>query len=315
MAHEIDLTTGRAAMAFTGETPWHGLGHRLAPNATIDEWKKTAGMNWRAERHPVLYTAANATQVYAGQSVLVRDDTHAPLAIISDRYQEVQPGEVLEFFRGLVEGVGDFHMETAGCLKGGKRLWAMARCEKSFRVGDEDKMRRYLLLSTSFDKTLATTVMQTSVRVVCNNTLNLALFGSADMLMQTHLKKFEPEIVKRRMNLDPAWLAFKAACAKLVGLKVSRKKAVEIYTTLFADEALTDKGTKKLLDNVMKILDNAPGQQIDTAKGTAWGVLNSVTYYVDHAQRARTNENRLISSFWGKGSNLKQRAMEMVLAI
>src|SRR3546814_12556175 len=108
------------------------------------------------------------------QKVLYRSDTKAPLAVVSKRFQVVQPGEILEFYRDLTE-VGGFELETAGVLREGRKFWALARTGQSVSLKGRDRVDGYLLLATACDGTLATTAQFTSVRVVCKNTLSIAL--------------------------------------------------------------------------------------------------------------------------------------------
>ena len=120
MAHQIEQ------IAYVGETPWHGLGNQLSPHQPIDVWARQAGMDWRIESSDVSYMAKNdrgqsIIMPYEEQRVLYRSDTHAPLSVVSQRYQEVQPKEILEFYRDLTEQSG-FELETAGVLKGGEEV-------------------------------------------------------------------------------------------------------------------------------------------------------------------------------------------------
>ncbi|MCV2392652.1 DUF932 domain-containing protein, partial [Acinetobacter baumannii] len=175
MAHQIET------MAFVGQTPWHGLGNQLSPHRPIEVWAKQAGMDWRIESSNVSYMAKNARgqsiiMPYEEQRVLYRSDTHTPLSVVSQRYQEVQPKEILEFYRDLTEQSG-FELETAGVLKGGKKFWALARTGQSAALKGKDVSNGYVLLATACDGTLATTAQFTSIRVVCNNTLAIALRG------------------------------------------------------------------------------------------------------------------------------------------
>jgi phage/plasmid-like protein (TIGR03299 family) len=109
-----------------------------------------------------------------GRLVLVRSGTHAALSIVSGDYQIVQPIEVLEFYRELMDLYGHT-LETAGALAGGRKVWALARTGviSTADTGDKDKLAAYVLLATSCDKTLATTAAFTSARVVCQNTCSL----------------------------------------------------------------------------------------------------------------------------------------------
>ena len=114
MAHQLEQ------MAYVGETPWHGLGNQLSPHQPIEVWAQQAGMDWRIESSNVSYMAKNdrgqsIILPYEEQRVLYRSDTHAPLSVVSQRFQEVQPKEILEFYRDLTEQSG-FELETAGVL-------------------------------------------------------------------------------------------------------------------------------------------------------------------------------------------------------
>ena len=131
MSHMIDTSNNRDNMAYIGNTPWHGLGQVMPADADIDAWRIAAGLDWEIEMRPVFHGVINdkgekKASVIEGRKALVRSDTQACLSIMSDRYKVVQPGDVLEFYRELVEG-SMFSIETAGSLKGGQKIWAMAR--------------------------------------------------------------------------------------------------------------------------------------------------------------------------------------------
>ncbi|VWC41443.1 hypothetical protein BCO23253_07138 [Burkholderia contaminans] len=166
-------------MAYVGADPWHGLGNKLAPKQPLEVWARAAGMDWRIEEAEVRFVAAGnrslgSIHAFPEQKVLYRSDTKVPLSVVSSRYQVVQPEEILEFYRDLTE-IGGFQLETAGGLKEGRKLWALARTGQSGMLKGKDEINGYLLLATACDGTLATTAQFTSVRVVCNNTLQIAL--------------------------------------------------------------------------------------------------------------------------------------------
>lgn len=135
-------------------------------------------MNWKIEESEVRFVAGTSglgsIHAFPEQKVLYRSDTKAPLSVVSSRYQVVQPAEILEFYRDLTE-VSGFELETARVLKDGKKLWALARTGQSATLKGKDQVNAYLLLATACDDTLATTAQHTSVRVVCNNPLSIAL--------------------------------------------------------------------------------------------------------------------------------------------
>lgn len=172
MAHLVET------MAYAGATPWHGLGNQLTQNQPIEVWQREAGMDWQILESPVHFKSEvaghlGAIHSFPEQKVLFRSDTKAPLSVVSQRYHTVQPREVLEFYRDLTE-VSGYELETAGVLKGGRKFWALARTGQGAALKGNDQVNGYLLLATSCDGTLATTVTPTTVRVVCNNTLTIA---------------------------------------------------------------------------------------------------------------------------------------------
>jgi phage/plasmid-like protein (TIGR03299 family) len=162
-------------MAFVGETPWHGLGQKLTEGASIDVWTMEAGFNWRALSAPVQFTDEHGTiRKFSQKQVIYRSDTGEPLSTMGDGYKIVQPAEVLEFFRNLV-AAGNWQLHTAGILRGGRLMWAMARnCAKG-DVVPGDEIRSNLLLVTSLDGTTPTTGALVATRVVCANTVKMAL--------------------------------------------------------------------------------------------------------------------------------------------
>ena len=147
-------------MAYVGNTPWHGLGNKLAPHQPIEVWKKQAGMDWQIEESEVRFISGNhgigAIEAFPENKVLYRSDTKAPLAVVSKRFQVVQPEEVLEFYRDLTQYNG-FELETAGVLREGRKFWALARTGQSTTLKGRDKVEGYLLLATACDGSLATT--------------------------------------------------------------------------------------------------------------------------------------------------------------
>jgi len=320
MAHQIDFSNNRANIAFVGETPWHGLGECLPEGEPIEVWKVAAGMNWEIQRAPVQYRidtpAGKAYVKMPERDVLYRSDTMAGLGVVSDSYQIVQPGEVLEFFRDLVTAY-DYQLEVAGCLFGGKRFWALARTPDSDFVADRrDTMRKYLLLCTSADGSLATVGEDTSVRVVCNNTLSLSLGEKNDSRIKiSHRSAFNADEVKRRLGISRETFAeFMDTMRTLAATPVSRivaaKATVELFPTTRKD---VDPVSTFPVQSVLSLFNGkARGSQFSGVQGTAYGWLQAVTEFVDHQARAHNNDNRLNNAWFGRGSDLKRDAVRVI---
>ncbi len=324
MAHELTLKNGVAEMAYCGATPWHGLGQKLAPGAPLPQWAKAAGMGWTVGRSRVRYGEPPKQHVMEDKHVLFRSDNKAPLGIVSPQYKIVQPLEVLEFFRDLIEA-GGYSLETAGTLFGGKRCWALARVGEDVTIKGADRIGGFLLLTTSFDGGGSTTGKQTTICVVCNNTLSMAMGGGGDAVRVRHSTTFNAAQVKADLGLvEGSFKAFVQAAQVLSRAKLGGQ-AVEAQVAKLLVDTKTVAGSNALDDNVrqsqpfMKIMQlfngAGMGAGLPGRAGTAWGVVNAVTEYVDHHARARTVDNRLANAWYGDGDKLKTAALDQMLAL
>ena len=309
-------------MAYVGAEPWHGLGNPLTPKQPIEIWQHEAGMNWRINETEVLYSVAGGEGLHLktnpDSKVLFRSDTLSPLSVVSKRYKVVQPSEVLEFYRDLVSA-GGFELETAGVLKGGKKLWALAKTGQETVLRGNDTVKAYLLLATSCDGTLCTTAQFTSVRVVCNNTLQLAVGDSRDAVKVPHSTAFDPAQVKQALGLGIShWDSFVANMRQLAERKIHKFEAMNFLVEVLGDPALplVDQPNQKALQNVYELYAGAgKGSDLASASGTAWGLLNGVTEYVDQHRRARSVDHRLDSAWFGPGAAIKAKAYQEAMKL
>lgn len=313
MAHLVEN------MAYVGETPWHGLGNQLAPRQPLETWAIQAGMNFKILETPVRYLSESAGNLgsimtFPEQKVLYRSDTKAALSVVSSRYQVVQPREILEFYRDLTE-VSGFELETAGVLKEGRKVWALARTGQSSVLKGNDTVNGYLLLATACDGTLATTAQFTSIRVVCNNTLAVALANGTAAVKVPHSTAFDPQAVKEQLGVSvSSWDAFMYRMRVLSERKIKSHEAMNYFLRVFTDLESPRASTlpnERAIKKVQELFDgHGHGAELASAKGTAWGLLNAVTEYVDHLRRARSQDYRLDSAWFGQGSNIKRKALE-----
>ncbi|KVV25466.1 hypothetical protein WK79_11060 [Burkholderia ubonensis] len=314
-------------MAYVGQEPWHGLGNRLTPNQSIEDWKRAAGMDWSIEEAEVRFVAAGnrnlgSIHAFPEQKVLYRSDTKAPLSVVSSRYAVVQPTEILEFYRDLTE-IGGFELETAGVLKEGRKLWALAKTGHSGLLKGKDKIGGYLLLATACDGTLATTAQFTSVRVVCNNTLQIALGDSTGVVKVPHRSQFDAAAVKRQLGIAvSSWDAFMVRTKALAERKITDSTAEAFLRRVltYSMASLPDRETVAVNERAIKAVGQlyagrGKGADLPSAAGTAWGLLNAVTEYVDHHRRARTDDHRIDAAWFGAGATLKQRAWDEAMKL
>ncbi|CAB4165130.1 LGT_TIGR03299, phage/plasmid-like protein TIGR03299 [uncultured Caudovirales phage] len=322
MAHLIDMSNARANIAFAGATPWHGLGQSLEEGAPIGVWCEAAGLNYDVERAPVFAHIQGRSVTLENQSALYRNDTGAVLGQVSNnRYHIVQPREVVEFYRDLVADQG-FVLDVAGALKGGAVVWALARNPaREIRIMGQDVIHPYLLLSTSYDGSRATRAEFTSVRVVCNNTLQMASADKAageGRVVVKHSNVFDEREVKARLGLaDDTFAEFEELVNRLAEKRITREAKIDVITKLFAsfdaDNKLTA-ASRNVMRQVWVDVARSPGAGLRSADGTAWGLVNGITHFVDYHARARSADNRLNNAWFGKGAELKSKAVELALA-
>jgi phage/plasmid-like protein (TIGR03299 family) len=315
----IDTTTGTAAIAYAGQTPWHGLGQALTPDASIETWTREAGLDYTVKESPVLFStdAATMPEEFKGRKVLHRSDTGGALAVVSDGYRVVQPADVMGFFGQLVE-LGGFQMETAGVLSHGRRVWALAKVNEGADIVEGDTVRPYVLLGTSYDGTMATVAKFTSIRVVCNNTITAALNReNSGTVRVLHSERFNADAVRLELGIvGDNWERFLVQSRKLSGETMGQAEADSFVTALLKPfqnsgiELNKTRGYKRIME---LFNGQAIGAGIPGVAGTRWAMLNAVTELIDH-ERGRSNNTRMESAWFGTGAVLKNKALELLSA-
>jgi len=319
MPHEIDMSNDRANMAFrTGtEKPWHGLGNDC--DGDLDQWRIAAGLDHDVIEQPCLYMNDEGTLIEVpDKKVLVRGDNGFVLSVVGSGYRTVQPREVIEFYRTLVEKQG-FEMETAGALMFGKRIWALARTGLEARVKGQDLLKQYVLMATSYDGSMATISSATAIRVVCWNTFSYAVGenGQRADVRIPHNSVFNADKVKAEMGLEQnAWSEYIDKARELAGRKMKNREVIEFFFNLFYEGKEIEEDNKAAQRRIAQMVDvyqNGVGQDISAANGTAWGVVNAVTRFVDHERKTRSDSSRLNSAWFGDGDRIKHRAFDKAL--
>jgi phage/plasmid-like protein (TIGR03299 family) len=316
MAHEVEQ------MAYAGAVPWHGLGTELSADTSIEEWIVQAGLDWEVSKHPVLFNTDptnfgnSTTHTFKNKFVLARNTDNRPYAVVSSRYKPVQPKQILEHFRDLVANYG-MTIETAGSLRDGQRVWAMARTNDAHKVMGVDEIKGYLMLATSYDLTFSTLAYLTSVRVVCNNTLQASFGDMVGRISVPHFKEFNSEDVKQQMGMGrEQWDAFAKMTDVLAGIKLDVVKANEIAQKVFkVDNELVSKDNELAKKHAAQVIELFQGtaKGADIAGQTGWGLVNATSEYVDQHKRARNSSNRLDSAWFGEGFGIKQRVVDETL--
>jgi len=202
-------------------------------------------------------------------------------------------------------------------LREGRKFWALAKTGQSTTLTGQDRVDGYLLLATACDGTLATTAQFTSVRVVCNNTLSIALGDSSSAIKVPHRSQFDADSIKRQLGITvSSWDAFVARMKVLTQCPVDPDSAEGLLRRVLSYQSQESKAmvvNEQALSNVRSLYEGGgKGSLLASSRGTAWGLLNSVTEYVDHHRRARSDDHRRDAAWFGAGAQLKQRTLEEV---
>lgn len=308
MADRIDQTTGTAAMAYRGnEKPWHGLGQQIPDDVTDPrEILKIAALDWSVSLRPALYADQLGALHETSHQVIVRDDTNRQLGMAGKIYKPIQNEQVLRFFSEYAE-TGELVIDTVGSLMDGKVIWALAKMNMGFTLPGNDIVNGYVLLSNPHMYGKAATAKFTLVRVVCWNTITAALRDGRDASRIWHTREWDEtrqQQVKQQLGIARDQLDRARAIAELlVSITVPVEDATEITEAVFADRAT---------DRIVSLYQgDGIGAGLESASGTAWGLLNATTQYLDW-ERGRSDNSRLFHSWFGGGETQK---LEMIREI
>lgn len=295
-------------------------GIAIRPGETNEQWAARADLAWEAIKTPVLFDDGAGISTNDERAVLFRSDTRAPLGVVSNRFKTFQPRDVVAFYDDLTRRHG-FTLTDAGCFKGGKIVWAKAETGDVMRVHGNDVVKGYVLLSTSFDGSLATTARFSTLRLVCMNGLTVGE-DLAPVVRVSHRSIFDADAAKVQLGVGDAFVRFNEQAERMANTPVTERQAIEFFLQVYHDmkaEAIVtaqqEKTTDKTIERLAQHFVAAPGADMRSAKGTVWGLLNAVTYDIDHCARARSDENRAASAMFGNGERIKNKARELALSI
>lgn len=322
MAHEIE-----GNKAFYTVTPaWHGLGTVLSEAPSIEEAWKLAYPHtlFKMDLEATLTDddGIKHTMPLQHSKVIMRDDG-VEMRTVSDSFELVQPIEILEQFRPLLES-GHVKLEAGGSLKNGSIMWALGKIDRAeTEIVKGDHIGRYVLFYTGFDGTLSAGTGITDVRTVCMNTLRSAIqagisykfkhtknirarMDSASQVIQKTIADFHKDIEQYRYLASKQW--------------DKRKMQAYVGHVLLTDEEF--KGDKEIsskkqtiVNNVLDLLDTQKGLElVPSIRGTAWQAYNAITEYTTH-EYGRSQDSRIHAQWFGESAKLNNRAMELALTM
>lgn len=319
MSHELEIfENGDASIAYAGDVPWHGLGYKVSNDLTPEQMMEAARLDWTVDTVP-LPAMYNGRKINTGHSALIRSSDSKVLDVITDDWNPLQNLEAFQFFNDFV-GAGDMSMHTAGSLMGGKMVWGLAKINDSFELFGGDKVEGYLLFSNPHQYGKSIDVRFTPIRVVCNNTLTLALGNkTSNMVKINHRREFNPDMVKQTLGVASDKLAkYKEMAAFLGTKKYSNENIIEYFNRIFPKtsdlkNASVEKSgvpQSRAANLAMEALHEQPGARF--AEGSWWQAYNSVTYLTDHVL-GRSADTRLASAWYGVNQSKKIQALNLAV--
>lgn len=276
-------------MFYVREKPWHGLGKMVQEAPTSAKALELAGLDWTVEAREMWLNGGY--EPIQGYKANVRSSDGKVLGVVSDRYKIVQNVDAFSFTDNLIGG--DVHYETAGSLCGGCKIWLLAKLPDSEICGD--KTETYMCFSNTHDGSGAVRVCMTPVRVVCNNTLNLALSSAQRAWSVRHVGDINTKLAEARQCLDMAnkymdELAIRAD--QMANTTVTDERLAKILDELFpAKEDMSDlqkRHVQEMKDGYMVCM-MAP--DLAQFRNTAWGAVNAMSDFVTHSAPHRNTKN------------------------
>jgi phage/plasmid-like protein (TIGR03299 family) len=301
MAHMVET------MAYAGAVPWHGLGKAVPPDLSPEQMLKAAQLDWTVQKVPAFATIDGNTKS-VGVSALVRSSDSRILDVVSNDWNPLQNSEAFEFFHEYC-AAGDMEMNTAGSLRDGQIVWALAKVKQSFELFKGDQIDSYLLFTNPHKFGQSIDVRFTPIRVVCNNTLTLSLNQKAERVVKkNHRTQFDASEVKEMLGIATDKLAKYKEMASFLGAKrYTEDKLKEYFKEVFPALGSKGKELSRAATMAIDVMEIQPGAEY--ARGSWWQAFNAVTYLTDH-KLGRSSDTRLTSAWFGPNKSLKVKALE-----
>lgn len=317
------------SVMWSGEKPWHGLGREVSGLMTAKEAIEAAGLNWRVEMQPMFVegglnmdSGAPNMELAEGVQAVVRQTDHKVLGVATERYEPIQNEDQFGFFDAIVQD-GRAKYETAGALNGGRRVWMLAKLPDDIMVKASktlnDKIEKYVFLSSSHDGSGSLRMAMTNQRIVCSNTEKMALRAAGkDGITIRHTKTAKgrmSEAVRAWKVVEEYNKRFEENCNILASTSFSfdqmKELAAEMFPSTGEDVSTRSENNRQTL---VQLFDSGKGNHGESA----WDAYNSITEYADWHRSTRVtgdssaNEQRFTSTMFGSGALFKDKGFEAI---
>ena len=293
------------------EKPWHGLGKIIKEAPTSRDAIELAGLNWSVNSNPIYDVFGNEIKGFKANT---RSSDNSVLGVVTDKYKIVQNIDAFDFTDNLIGE--EMYYETAGSLRKGKTIWLLGKMPERYIC--EDKFDPYIVFTNTHDGTGAVKIAMTPIRVVCNNTLNMALSSAKRSWSTKHMGNMEAKLSEARHTLELANDYLNNLAIEADKLANETMKEEDIVYTLNEMFPIDDDASDRQKQNIQNAKDGIMICMLrpDIAKflNTKWGFINAVSDYVGHSIPARVTTNYQENN-WGKimnGHPLLDKAMSLV---
>lgn len=320
MSANLLIQNGQASMFYVDEVPWHGLGTKLDRPATAQEAIQAAHLDWPVVKVPLFAGSKRIpvpdkfAVVRKTSNIIAKSDP--VLGVVGKDYTPLQNKDAFRFFDAIVEQDAAIY-HTAGALGQGERVWILAKLPGHIRVVGDDITEKYLLLSNSHDGKSSVQIKFTPVRVVCQNTLTLALEGGSCWRV-VHHQDIHDRLKQANQMLgliNDKFTEMEQSFQAMTKVKVNQKMLAEYLAAVYPDSTEPQKQTLVERDRMWSeyFFDQGKGNRMPGVSGTIWGAFNGVTEWLDH-RKTRQNENQRLNSAWfGESSRIKSRAYSIAV--
>ena len=333
--HELEiLEDGKASMMFSGQLPWHQLGTNVgAEDVDVETAIKAASLDWEVNKKPLFVQNGRNRDAVAGHFALVRSRDNAVFGVVSDVYQPLQNVDAFRWF-DEISSSGKAKIHTAGSLKGGKVVWILAKVDGVISIANNDDINKYILLTTKHDGTGSVDIKFTPVRVVCNNTLTIALssIGVKNASIKiAHIQNMDTRLNDAKVALGIISGGYSKIEDKLhllaetkLDIKAQYVDPLAAYLFNLNDRlfsSLTDEEKAATISRsdswkskINEILDTSPKLRGPEIQGSLYQGYNAVTEFYDHHLPMFAKENipemRMNSMVLGRRARIKNVAFE-----
>jgi phage/plasmid-like protein (TIGR03299 family) len=336
----IAVIDGQAAMAYQGETPWHQLGVEMT-NANVITAMEAAKLDWKVNLEPIfLRKGKSLGKEIPDKFAVVRDLDREVLGVVGTEYKTLQNFEAFDVLTPACEQFG-VTIETAGALGIGEHVWMLAKMKDSIEPIPGDKVNGYFLISTGHNGNIRYTAKLTPVRVVCQNTLSLAMSDGRNLIQLKHTESdleqlgiVEHLITSMVKALTKTGETFKELAAKKFTatevweyidavFQYKQDPSTDIINSIFKIDVPVNKesAAEKRRNQVYELVYEGTGSKLAGSKKqgeptTVWAAYNGVAEYIDHVRPAERKNSELAnkSALFGTGADTKIRALNLAVA-